>query len=156
MRIRRMGLAALLLGTGACDPMWTMELRQSVKPVPSMDCLRRTVGSSPRAMITGEWKSRGEPAGFYVMFRGDSVPPYNRWSGQLTRELAPDSTGRLMFSYAWLGHAAPAPREQPVMKESAEQLLVELSAACAPDAPPGQPECVMTIPFRSSRPCPTA
>jgi hypothetical protein len=149
-------MALLAVATAACDPMWTMELRQSVNPVPSMDCLRRTVSASPRAMITGEYGPRPEPEGFYVMFRGDSVPPYNRWSGQLTRELVPDSTGQLFFSYAWLRGGAPQPREHPVMQQSAEALLAEVAAACAPSAPPSDPECVMTVPFRPSKPCPGA
>jgi hypothetical protein len=88
-----------------------------------------------------------------VSFR-DSLPPYSRWnSGRLEQMAAGDSARAVAFTYSWLGHARPAPAEEPVMRAEAEALLAEIRALCAPSAPPAPAACELVIPFRPSKPC---
>ena len=149
MRVRMMGLAALLaVGTAACDPVVTMEIRQSLVPAPPADCVVNAVSSSTHV---AEVKPRGEDVavyGYWVSFRDPPETPV------LTDRPAPDSTRIVTLSYMWLEVFQPDRREMRLIRTAAESVLEEVRAACAPESPAS--ECVMTGPSGPRRPCPAA
>jgi hypothetical protein len=154
-RHHSVGLAALLaLGASACDPLHSMQLRQSLNPAPSMECVGRALAGSPRVLVIRETTGPAGPEAFLVRFRSHGAS-FNRFAGGLRREVAGDSAGALAFDYTWLGHQRPEREEEPVMKADAEALFAELREACAPSAPPAAPECRVVVPLRPGRPCGT-
>ena len=152
---RRAGLAsvAVLVLVTACDPIYTMEVRQALRPSPAPGCVTRVVHESPLVSEARPADIWNTPEGFYVALR-DSAGAGAHWNSTVARRVAPDSTGVLSVSFQWLGYVRPDAEEAVKMEAAANRMLAELRAACAPSAPP-EAECVRTGPFYE-KPCSVA
>ncbi|HEU0300528.1 MAG TPA: hypothetical protein VFR37_13755 [Longimicrobium sp.] len=150
MRVRMTGLAALLaVGTTACDPVYTMDVRQSLVPSPAADCVVNAVSGSAHV---AEVRPRGEDVeanGYLVLFRDV------RSSAVLTDRPAPDPGRVVTLSYTWLAATGHGTREMQRMRTAAENVLADVRAACAPESST-PPECVLTTPSSPRGPCPAA
>jgi hypothetical protein len=142
--------AVMLAGVAACDPLYTLEVRQALRPAPAAECVARAAGHSPLVadMRPSERRSGGET--FYVILR-DSAGAGAHWNGHVSRDAVGDTAGVLSVGYTWLGYARPGAEEAVKMEAAATALFTELRAACAPAAPAEQ-RCVRTGPL-SGKPC---
>lgn len=155
MRLHAIGpIAALTLAAGACDPVFSMNVRQSLHPSPSQDCLAGALAGSPR-VVEATKRGRKVEDGFHVTVR-DTLAPGDAWHGIVTRQAAAAGSGeRVSVTYSWMGYASPGREHRALMRAAAEALLADIRAACAPSQPPSPPECVMTGALLPETPCRT-
>ncbi|MFL5540800.1 MAG: hypothetical protein ACJ8J0_17545 [Longimicrobiaceae bacterium] len=140
----------MLAGVAACDPLYTLEVRQALRPAPAAECVARAVRHSPLVadMRPSDRRSGGET--FYVILR-DSAGAGAHWNGRVSRDAVGDTAGVLNVGYTWLGYARPGLEEAVKMEAAATALFTELRAACSPSAP-AEAQCIRTGPFYE-RPC---
>lgn len=149
--IRRTLAPCALVLLGACDPVFYMNVRQPLSPVPAPDCLERALAASPRVRELEPRADRREP-GFYVTLR-DTMVSMRPWMGHVTRRPAADSMGEVVtMTYAWMGYDSPTPRQRTKMRAVAEAVLADVRAARAPASPPAT-ECEVTGALLPPRAC---
>ncbi|WP_325309413.1 hypothetical protein [Longimicrobium sp.] len=131
MRFRLATPATLLaFATAACDPGFTMTLRQPLGPAPEAACVARTLSTS--RFVSQSWT--GAENGFGVTLRDGAG---RTWSATLEL-LRPrrDSAHVASVRYNYLLYSRPGADEEPGMVAAAAGLLGELRAACAPASAP--------------------
>jgi hypothetical protein len=150
MRVRLMAPAVLLaLGMGACDPVHTLNVRQSLRPAPDADCLARALAASPR--VASAQPSETRPRDGFDVTLHDNVAG-RITAASITRKVAADSSAVITLSYSWMGNFALKPDERPRMRAAAEGLVEEVRATCAPSSP-AAPECTTGGSLLPARPC---
>jgi hypothetical protein len=137
------------LGAAACDPVSMLNIRQSLRPAPDTDCLARALAASPRVASAQPSETRPRE-GFDVTLHDSVAGRIN--TASITRKVAADSSAVITMTYSWMGNFALNPDERPRMRATAEGLVEEVRAACAPSSPPA-PECTMSGTLQRARPC---
>ena len=129
--VRRALLGLVLIAVSGCDPLFTMQFRQSLAPRPEENCLAAALRASPLAAVV--WPDSTH-RGRYIVTVRDSLWPGGAWQVHVDQGGARDSTW-VDASYSYMGYATPPRAVRARWAGQARDILDTVRVRCSPAVP---------------------
>ena len=126
-------LCLCLVALTGCDPLFTMQFRQSLAPKPQESCVEAALRASPLAAVVWQDATRNGAASYVVTMR-DSLVPGGAWQLHIDQGGAHDSVW-VDASYSYMGYATPPRTVRARWAAEARDILDTVRVRCSTAVP---------------------
>jgi hypothetical protein len=151
--VRPAALSGLLIG---CHPPLALQYRQALRPASSQECVSSAVAASPVVAnvspieLYSAWFAHRP--GLIIALR-DTAAHAGTLAVSVTHNALPDSALQIAVTYEFVGYAPPTAAQRARWFRIAEQIVADVRATCAPNAPAATIECRRLGPFGKKQSC---